>query len=108
MVIEMRQHSPARQKSGYFGVIAIILIVATGSCWDFAPFKQFSRRRFSPTTGSFRECPVGERQKMGLLLLPLGHPGAKVMKNQSAVSVPCPGRDRDAAIVCMYNILATG
>jgi hypothetical protein len=36
MVIEMRQHSPARQKSGYFGVIAIILIVATGLCWGFA------------------------------------------------------------------------
>jgi hypothetical protein len=36
MVIEIRQHSPARQKSGYFGVIAIILIVATGLCWGFA------------------------------------------------------------------------
>jgi hypothetical protein len=28
MVTDMQQHSPARQKSGYFGVIAIILIVA--------------------------------------------------------------------------------
>jgi hypothetical protein len=36
MVMEMRQHSPARQKSEYFGVIAIILIVATGLCWGFA------------------------------------------------------------------------
>jgi hypothetical protein len=36
MVTDMQQHSPARQKSGYFGVIAIILIVFTGLCWGFA------------------------------------------------------------------------
>jgi hypothetical protein len=35
MVTDMQQHSPARQKSGYFGVITIILIVAAGLCWGF-------------------------------------------------------------------------
>jgi hypothetical protein len=36
MVTEMRQHLPTRQKSGYFGAITIILIVAAGLCWGFA------------------------------------------------------------------------
>jgi hypothetical protein len=36
MVTEIPQHSPARQKSGYFGVITIILIVAVALCWGFA------------------------------------------------------------------------
>jgi len=36
MVTEMRRLSPARRKSGYFGVIAIALIVAVGLCWGFA------------------------------------------------------------------------
>jgi len=36
MDTEMRQHSPARQKPGYFGVIAMILIVAAALCWGFA------------------------------------------------------------------------
>ncbi len=36
MITETRQHSPARQKSGYFGAIAIILIAAAGLCWGFA------------------------------------------------------------------------
>jgi hypothetical protein len=36
MVTEMRQHSPARQQFGYFGVIAISLIVAAALCWGFA------------------------------------------------------------------------
>jgi hypothetical protein len=36
MVTEMRQHGPARQKFGYFGVIAISLIVAAALCWGFA------------------------------------------------------------------------
>jgi hypothetical protein len=35
-VTEMLQHSPVRQKSGYFGLIAIILIVAAALCWGFA------------------------------------------------------------------------
>ena len=30
---EMQQHPSVRQKSGYFGVIAIILIVAVALCW---------------------------------------------------------------------------
>jgi hypothetical protein len=29
----MQQHSLVRQKSGYFGVIAIILIVTVALCW---------------------------------------------------------------------------
>jgi hypothetical protein len=33
---EMRQHSPARQKAGYFGVIAMIVIVAVALCWGLA------------------------------------------------------------------------
>ena len=36
MVTETQQHSPARRKSGYFGVIAIILIVAAALCWGLA------------------------------------------------------------------------
>jgi hypothetical protein len=36
MVAEMQQHSPARQKSGHFGVIAISLIVAAALCWGLA------------------------------------------------------------------------
>jgi hypothetical protein len=36
MDTEMRQHSPARQKVGYFGVIAMILIVAAALCWGLA------------------------------------------------------------------------
>jgi hypothetical protein len=36
MVSEIRQHAPAQQKSGYFGVITIILIVAAGLFWGFA------------------------------------------------------------------------
>jgi hypothetical protein len=32
----MRQHSSFRQKFRYFGVIAIMLIVAVGLCWGFA------------------------------------------------------------------------
>jgi hypothetical protein len=35
-VTEMRQHSTARQKSRYFGLIALALIIATGLCWGFA------------------------------------------------------------------------
>jgi hypothetical protein len=31
-VTEMLQHSPVRQKSGYFGLIAMILIVAAALC----------------------------------------------------------------------------
>jgi hypothetical protein len=36
MDTEMRQHSPARQKARYFGVIAMILIVAAAFCWGLA------------------------------------------------------------------------
>jgi len=36
MATEMRQHSPTRQKHGYFGAIALILIVVAGLCWGFA------------------------------------------------------------------------
>jgi len=36
MVTEMRQQSPARQKFGYFGAIAMILIVAAALVWGFA------------------------------------------------------------------------
>jgi hypothetical protein len=36
MDTEMRQHSPARQKAGYFAVIAMILIVAAALCWGLA------------------------------------------------------------------------
>jgi len=36
MVTEMLRLSPARPKSGYFGVITIVLIVAVGLCWGFA------------------------------------------------------------------------
>jgi hypothetical protein len=32
----MRQHSSFKQKSQYFGVIAVILIVVVGLCWGFA------------------------------------------------------------------------
>jgi hypothetical protein len=32
----MRQHSSTRQKFGYFGVIAVILIVTVALCWGFA------------------------------------------------------------------------
>jgi hypothetical protein len=32
----MLQHSPVREKSGYFGVIAIILIVTAALCWGLA------------------------------------------------------------------------
>ena len=34
------------------------------------------------------------KTKMGLLLLPLGHPGAKGMKNQNAILVPYPSEAR--------------
>jgi len=30
---EMQQHPSVRQKSGYFGVIAIILIITVALCW---------------------------------------------------------------------------
>jgi len=30
---EMQQHPSVRQKSGYFGVIAIVLIVTVALCW---------------------------------------------------------------------------
>ncbi len=36
MVSDMRPNSPARQKSGYFGVITIGLIVAAALCWGLA------------------------------------------------------------------------
>ncbi len=36
MVTEMRQHSLARRKSGYFGVITMILIVLAALCWGLA------------------------------------------------------------------------
>jgi flagellar biogenesis protein FliO len=36
MVTETRQQSPARQMFGYFGVIAMILIVVAALCWGFA------------------------------------------------------------------------
>jgi hypothetical protein len=32
-VTQMRQHSLVRQKSGYFGVIAVILIFTVALCW---------------------------------------------------------------------------
>jgi hypothetical protein len=36
MATEIQQRSPIRQKSGYFGIIAIILIVAAALCWGLA------------------------------------------------------------------------
>jgi preprotein translocase subunit SecE len=33
---EVQQHPSKRQKSGYFGVIAIVTIVTLGLCWGFA------------------------------------------------------------------------
>jgi len=35
-VAKMQQHSSVRQKSGYSGVIAIILIVTVALCWGLA------------------------------------------------------------------------
>jgi hypothetical protein len=35
-VTEMLQHLLVRQKSGYFGVIAVVLIVAAALCWGLA------------------------------------------------------------------------
>jgi hypothetical protein len=36
MATEMLRSPPARRKSGYFGVITIVLIVVMGLCWGFA------------------------------------------------------------------------
>jgi hypothetical protein len=36
VVTDMRQQSPARQKFGHFGAIAVILIVAAALFWGFA------------------------------------------------------------------------
>ena len=36
MVTEMRHQSTARQKFGYFGAIAMILIVVVALCWGLA------------------------------------------------------------------------
>ena len=36
MVTEMLQHSSARQKLRYFGLITIILMVAATLCWGLA------------------------------------------------------------------------
>jgi hypothetical protein len=35
MVTEMRQQSPTRQMFGYFGTIAMVVIVVAALCWGF-------------------------------------------------------------------------